>query len=424
MKVFKFGGASINSIERIQNLARILRECENEKILIVISAMGKVTNALEKVAEAFFEGRKEDALQLFEKIKQTHLTTLKYTVTQQWEKATEDLLNIFIEAEWLLHDKPVKDFNYYYDQIVCTGELLSTTLISYYLNEEKITNKWIDVRDVLRTDDTFREAVVDWQVTEKQVEEKIVPLFNQSNFIITQGFIGSTDENESTTLGREGSDYTAAVFANILNAESVTIWKDVEGVMNADPKELEKAVVLQNLSYKEVIEMAYYGAQVIHPKTIKPLQNKKIELLVKSFLDPHLPGTVICVKSSHGLPPVIVYKRNQVLISLQSKDFSFVEGAPANTLHEILEQVKMKPTLTQNAAISLYICVDDVPEKIEAAAIKCEAFFDVLLEKNLTLLTIRHYTGEFIEKLSANKEIVLQQKTRETIQLLMRDISQ
>ena len=269
MKVFKFGGASINSVERIQNLAGILKGYENEKILIVISAMGKVINALEKVAEAFFDGRKEDALQLFEKIKQSHLTTLKYTITQQWEKATDDLLNIFTEVEWLLHDKPVKDFNYYYDQIVCTGELLSTTILSYYLNEEKIANKWIDVRDVLRTDDVFREAVIDWSITEKQVEEKIIPLFNQNNFIITQGFIGSTDENESTTLGREGSDYTAAVFANILNAESVTIWKDVEGVMNADPKELEEAVVMKNLSYKEVIEMAYYGAQVIHPKTIK-----------------------------------------------------------------------------------------------------------------------------------------------------------
>lgn len=307
MKVFKFGGVSINSLERIQNLARILRSYENEKILIVISAMGKVTNALEKVAEAFFEGRKEDALQLFEKIKQSHLTTLKYTITQQWEKATEDLLNIFTEVEWLLHDKPVKDFNYYYDQIVCTGELLSTILMSYYLNEEKIANKWIDVRDVLRTDDSFREAIVDWQITEKQVEEKILPLFTGNNFIITQGFIGSTDENESTTLGREGSDYTAAVFANILNAESVTIWKDVEGVMNADPKELDEAVVMQNLSYTEVIEMAYYGAQVIHPKTIKPLQNKKIALLVKCFLDPQLPGTVISGKSSHNLPPVIVY---------------------------------------------------------------------------------------------------------------------
>lgn len=424
MKVFKFGGASINSVERIQNLGKILKVYENEKILIVISAMGKVTNALEKVAESFYEGKKEEGLILFEKIKQNHLTTLKYTVTQEWEKATNELLNIFTEVEWLLHDKPVKDYNYYYDQIVCTGEMMSTTILSFYLNEEKINNRWIDVRDVLRTDDTFRDAMVDWEFTEKQIAEKILPLFNGTNIVITQGFVGSTDENESTTLGREGSDYTAAVFANVLNAESVTIWKDVEGVMNADPKDFSEAVILPGLDYKEVIEMAYYGAQVIHPKTIKPLQNKNIPLLVKCFLDSRLPGTVISGKNPHQLPPIIVYKRNQVLMTLQSKDFSFVEGVPVNQLNEILEQVKIKPTLTQNAAISLLICVDDIPEKIDDAARRFDEIFDVQIEKDLTLLTIRHYTGEFIKKLSENKVIVLEQKTRETIQLLMREISQ
>ncbi len=424
MKVFKFGGASINSVERIQNLGKILKVYENEKILIVISAMGKVTNALEKVAESFYEGKKEEGLILFEKIKQNHLATLKYTVTQEWEKATNELLNIFTEVEWLLHDKPVKDYNYYYDQIVCTGELMSTTILSFYLNEEKIDNRWIDVRDVLRTDDTFRDAMVDWEFTEKQIAEKILPLFNGTNIVITQGFVGSTDENESTTLGREGSDYTAAVFANVLNAESVTIWKDVEGVMNADPKDFSEAVILPRLDYKEVIEMAYYGAQVIHPKTIKPLQNKNIPLLVKCFLDSRLPGTVISGKNPHQLPPIIVYKRNQVLMTLQSKDFSFVEGVPVNQLNEILEQVKIKPTLTQNAAISLLICVDDIPEKIDDAARRFDEIFDVQIEKDLTLLTIRHYTGEFIKKLSENKVIVLEQKTRETIQLLMREISQ
>ena len=390
--------------------------------MIVISAMGKMTNALEKVTEAFYSGRKEDALQLFEKIKQNHLTLLKYAVTQQWEAATNDLLNFFTEVEWLLHDKPVKDYNYYYDQVVCSGELLSSTIVSYFLNEEKIPNKWIDVRDLLRTDDTFRDAVIDWSVTQKQIEEKILPLFNETNLIITQGFIGCTDENESTTLGREGSDYTAAVFANILNAESVTIWKDVEGVMNADPKDLPEAVNIPELSYKEVIEMAYYGAQVIHPKTIKPLQNKNIPLYVKSFLNVQLPGTVITAKNPHDLPPIIVYKRNQVLITFESKDFSFVEGKPVNTLYEILDEIKIKPNLTQNAAISLYVCMDDITEKIDKIAIKASAIFDVQLEKNLTLLTIRHYTGEFLNKLTENKTIVLEQKTAHTIQMLMREI--
>src|SRR5664279_4753342 len=422
MKVFKFGGASINSFDRIQNLALILKEYKHEKIVIVISAMGKITNALEKVVEAFYSGRKEDALQLFDKIKQNHLTLLKYAVTQQWEAATNDLTNFFTEVEWLLHDKPVKDYNYYYDQVVCTGELLSSTIVSYFLNEEKIPNKWIDVRDLLRTDDTFRDAVIDWPVTQKKIEEKIVPLFNETNLIITQGFIGCTDENESTTLGGEGSDYTAAIFANNLNAENVTIWKDVEGVMNADPKDFPDAVNIHELSYKEVIEMAYYGAQVIHPKTIKPLQNKNIPLHVKSFFNVQLPGTVITAKNLHYLPPIIVYKRNQVLITFESKDFSFVEGKPVNALYEILEGIKIKPNLTQNAAISLYVCMDDIAEKIDKIAIKSSAIFDAQLEKNLTLLTIRHYTGEFLNKLTENKTIVLEQKTAHTIQILMREI--
>lgn len=422
MKVFKFGGASINSFERIQNLEVILQEYKDQKILIVISAMGKMTNALEKVAEAFYSGRKEESLLLFEQVKQNHLTLLKYAVTQQWEAATNDLQNFFTEVEWLLHDRPVKNFNYYYDQIVCIGELLSTTIVSHFLNEVTIANRWIDVRDLLRTDDSFRDGLVDWTVTTQNSKEKLLPLFQDTNLVITQGFIGSTFENESTTLGREGSDYTAAVFANILDAESVTIWKDVVSVMNADPKDLPDAIPIHELSYKEVIEMAYYGAQVIHPKTIKPLQNKQIPLYVKSFQDASLPGTVITGKAAHNLPPIIVYKRHQVLMTFETKDFSFVEGAPANTLNEILEVNKIIPNLSQNAAISLFLCVDDIPEKIEKVALQSAGIFEVQVEKNLTLLTIRHYTGQFLHKLIANKTIVLQQKTEETIQVLMRNL--
>ena len=284
MKVFKFGGASIKDYDSIQNVAFILEKFKDEKILIVISAMGKMTNALESVSEAFFEGRQEDALRLFEKIKSAHLNLLKYLLVLQWEKATNALNDFFTEVEWLLHDKPVRDYNYYYDQIVCSGELLSSTLISFFLNEKRINNQWIDVRDILRTDDTFRDAKVDWKISKRNAAEKLLPLFEKNNFVITQGFIGSTDENESTTLGREGSDFTAGIFAELLDAESVTIWKDVNGIMNADPKDFKDAISIPELSYKEVIEMAYYGAKVIHPKTIKPLQNKNIPLYVKSFL--------------------------------------------------------------------------------------------------------------------------------------------
>jgi len=419
IKVFKFGGASTNSFDRIQNVAHILEKHKDEKILIVISAMGKMTNALEKVAEAFFEGRNEDALHLFYKVKNYHLDQLKYLITLQWQKATNQLNDFFTEVEWLLHDKPVKDFNYYYDQIVCCGELLSSTLISFFLNEQKISNQWIDVRDVLRTDDTFRDAKVDWTVAKKQSEERLLPLFEQNNFVVTQGFIGSTDENESTTLGREGSDFTAAIFGSLLDAESVTIWKDVDGVMSADPKDFPDAVTIPQLSYKEVIEMAYYGAQVIHPKTIKPLQNKNIPLYVRSFLDLRLTGTVITAKTGDQLPAMIVYKKNQVLITLQSADFSFVEGKPSDFLNAMMERLNIKPNLTQNTAITLMICIDDIPEKTEKMALNASEIFDVQVQKNLLLLTIRHYTPAIIERLSKHREIILEQKTKETIQLLM-----
>ncbi|HLG39236.1 MAG TPA: aspartate kinase, partial [Chitinophagaceae bacterium] len=283
MKVFKFGGASVNSVERIKNLGKIVQQYKGEKLLIVISAMGKTTNALEKVAEAFFNGKKEEALQLFDQVKQQHLNTAKNLLVINYLACAVQLKNFFTEAEWLLHDKPVRDFDYYYDQVVCTGELLSTAIISQYLNEIEIQNKWIDVRDIIRTDDNFRDANIDWEVTISKVQGTVKPLFGDSNIVLTQGFIGSTDENESTTLGREGSDYTAAVFTNILNAESLTIWKDVQSVMNADPKQFPDALPIHELNYNEVIEMAYYGAQVIHPKTIKPLQNKNIPLYVKCF---------------------------------------------------------------------------------------------------------------------------------------------
>ena len=420
MKVFKFGGASINTVERIQNAGNILRSFKGEKILVIISAMGKTTNALEKVTDAFFEGRQADALKLFEQVKESHLNILRYLVTKNWQEAENRLKDFFTEVEWLLHDKPVREYDYYYDQVVCSGELLSTSLVSDYLNEAGIKNKWIDVRDIVRTDDNFRDASINWNYTGQKVKTDIEPLFADFDIIITQGFIGSTDENESTTLGREGSDFSAAIFANILNAESQTIWKDVEGVMNADPKEFPEAQVLEELSYREVVEMAYYGAQVIHPKTIKPLENKNIPLHVRCFLKPELKGTIISNKPVHNLPPVIVLKKNQVLMQLNSKDFSFVEEKPIAQLHEMFSSIKIRPNLSQNGAVSLLCCLDDKTEKIEKLALAASEIFDVQLEKNLTLLTIRHYTREKYDELTKGKVVLLTQRTTETVQVLMR----
>lgn len=421
MKVFKFGGASINSVERIQNVSRILQAYQGEKILVIISAMGKTTNALEKVVDAFFEGRKDDALQLFERVKEQHLTTLKYLTTLHWQQAEVHLKDFFTEIEWLLHDKPVRAYDYYYDQIVCSGELMSTSMMSDYLNEAGVKNKWIDVRDIVRTDDNFRDAAIDWAFTQEKVNSIVVPLFNEYDVIITQGFIGATDENESTTLGREGSDYSAAIFANLLNAESQTIWKDVEGVMNADPKAFPDATFLDALSYDEVIEMAYYGAQVIHPKTIKPLQNKNIPLHVRCFLQPDLAGTIISNKPVHNLPPVIVVKDKQVLLELSSKDFSFVGEEYVSRLYELFAQIKIRPNLIQNGAISILCCLDDKPEKIEKLALAASEIFDVQVKKDLTLLTIRHYTREKFDELTKGKTILLTQRTTETVQALMQN---
>lgn len=419
MKVFKFGGASVNSVERIKNMAEILRGFRGEKLLIVVSAMGKTTNALEKVAEAFHAGRTEEALQLFEQVKQQHLTTAKYLLVTHYISCEKQLKDFFTEVEWLLHDKPVRDFDYYYDQVVCIGELLSTAIVSAYLNETGIANQWLDVRDIFRTDDDFRDANIDWEFTNANVQNNILPLFNSNDILLTQGFIGSTDENESTTLGREGSDYTAAVFANMLNAESQTIWKDVESVMNADPKKFPDAQAIPVLNYNEVIEMAYYGAQVIHPKTIKPLQNKGIPLYVKCFLDPSLAGTIIHNQPIHGLPPIIVLKEKQVMLTMTSRDFSFVGEQHVGQLYHLFEKLHIKPNLTQNGAISFVCVLDDWAEKIEKLALEASAILEVQVMRDLSLLTIRHYNKQVFEKLTAGCKILLQQQSPETVQVLI-----
>lgn len=418
MQVFKFGGASVNSAERIKNLAVILHKTPTP-LLVVVSAMGKTTNALEKVTDRFFEGKQEEALELFSELKNTHLDLAKELLLAELKSCQLQLNDFFTEVEWLLHDKPARDYDYYYDQVVCSGELFSTSIISHYLRESGTENEWIDVRDVFRTDNNFRDAAIDWETTGEKIENYIKPLLSQSNLIITQGFIGATSENESTTLGREGSDYTAAVFANLLDAAALTIWKDVKSVMNADPKQFPDATGIAQLNYNEVIEMAYYGAQVIHPKTIKPLQNKNIPLFVKCFLDPSLPGTIIHTHPVHDLPPVIVLKENQVRMDLVATDFSFIGEHHIGKLYALFEKWHIRPNLTQNGAISFTCVLDDRPEKLEKLALEASGFLDVRIMKGLSLLTIRHYNPEIVHELTEGKKILLKQQTEETIQVLI-----
>lgn len=419
MQVHKFGGASLSTVERIQSAAALIKSEIHQPALVVISAMGKTTNALEKVAEAFFDSRQEDALRLFEQVKQQHLTTAKYLLVLHYLPCQEQLQNFFTEAEWLLHDKPVREYDYYYDQLVCIGELLSTTIVSYYLLETGVQNSWLDVRDVFKTDDNFRDAGILWDETAANCRQLVAPLLAETGLLITQGFIGCTDENESTTLGREGSDFSAAIFANLLAAESQTIWKDVPSVMNADPKQFPNAVPIPELSYEEVIEMAYYGAQVIHPKTIKPLYEKKIPLYVKCFLDASLPGTAVTKKKAVQLPPIIVRKENQVMMEFQSKDYSFVGEQSVGKLYQLFEEAKLKPNLTQNGAIRFTAVFDHREEKLQQIAARAEQWLNVMLHKNLELLSIRHYTPEVLASMLEGRTPLLTQQTPDTAQYLL-----
>ncbi len=415
MQIFKFGGASVNNVDRIKKAAQILYQYKNEKTLVVISAMGKTTNELELVVHAFYEKDTDKSLALFHEIKRKHLDI----AAELLKKPLPVLLDFFTEVEWLLHDKPVKHFDYFYDQVVCIGELLSTAIVSAYLNETGLENKWLDVRDIFRTDNNFRDAMIDYQQTTLNIHETVWPQFETSSLVITQGFIGATSDNESTTLGREGSDFSAAVFANILDAENLIIWKDVPGVMNADPKKFPDAVLIPELSYVEVIEMAYYGAQVIHPKTIKPLQNKQIPLYVKSFLDPSLPGTLIKKQLLINLPPVIVFKENQVMIEFRTRDFSFVGEEHVTRLYQIFKQHKLTPNLTQNTAISFLCVMDDHEEKIEQLSLESAEVFEVNVTRELQLLTLRHFKEAHLNDIIKERTILLRQETKDVVQVLM-----
>jgi aspartate kinase len=396
-----------------------MRGYQGEKLMVVISAMGKTTNALEKVVGSFYEGKKEESLSLFAQVKQQHLTIAKYLLVTQYLACEKRLKDIFTEAEWLLHDKPARSYDYYYDQVVCTGELMSTCVISYYLNESGLANEWVDVRDIIRTNDHFRDAEIDWQFTSSRTMDSILPLFAKRNIVITQGFVGATDENESTTLGREGSDYTAAVFANLLDCEELVIWKDVECVMNADPRKFPEAVPIPELNYREVIEMAYYGAQVIHPKTIKPLQNKNIPLYVKCFADPALPGTLIHNNKLTELPMIIVLKEEQVMIAASSTDYSFIGEKHVADIYKLFGEIHIRPNLTQNTAISFIAVLDDHPERIEAFASAAAAFAEVTIRKGLSLFTFRHFTKEITEKYLDGRTVLLSQETSSTLQVLV-----
>lgn len=421
MKVFKFGGASIESVERARNVVSILADYSKEQLVVVISAKGKTTNALEAIVQSNFARNTDEAIKLTKDLEQEHIKYAKELLRTDTHDVFDKIKELFTEIYWTLDEPKGRDYDYYYDQIVSVGELLSTAIIAAYMNLNNIACAWLDVRDVMKTDATYRDAVVDMEQTAKLISAQVANLFDKVKLIVTQGFIGSTDENNSVTLGREGSDYTAAIFANSLDAESVTIWKDVPSLLNADPKIFPNTVAIPAISFREVIEMSYYGAQVIHPKTIKPLHNKQIPLYVKCFLDKSLPGTKIYqAETAISYPPIMVLKQQQVLLQVTTKDFSFITEDNLSKIYNLFHECKIKINLIQNAAISFVACIDNQPLKIARVLEALSHEYDVKRNENLFLFTVRHYRQSVLKEELKDRTVLLTQKTRQTIQLVVR----
>ncbi|WP_285057563.1 aspartate kinase [Pedobacter ginsengisoli] len=419
MQVFKFGGASVKDADGVRNLTSILLNQPGAELLIVISAMGKITDKLEELCKTYQYGG-ENTQQIFEEIKQFHFHILNDLLPDHSNPVYDDVANTFVEIDWLLEDAPDDAPDYVYDQIVSIGELVSTKIVSAYLSEMGCNVKWIDARNFIHTDNTYKEGKVNWEKTEQEIQKHLVPVLEKS-IGVTQGFIGSTSENFTTTLGRDGSDYSAAIFAACLQADALTIWKDVPGVLNADPKWFDETQRIPQLSYHDAIELAYYGATIIHPKTIKPIQNKNIPLYVRSFLQPDAPGTDITGLNNHLPVPSFIFKVNQALISIFPKDFSFIIEENLSDIFSLFHKHKVKINTMLNSAISFSVSFDHDPAKLEALIADLSVHYKVKYNTGLELVTIRYYNQQTIDRVTVNKNIILEVKSRHTCQIVMRD---
>ncbi len=417
MRIFKFGGASVKDASGIRNVYEVLQTVGYEDVLLVVSAMGKTTNALEVVIKDYFE--KSAALQSsVQEVKKYHNQILLDLFDDDKHEVFVAVKVLFSEMEYFLSNNKSPNYNFVYDQIVSYGELISTTILAHFMNHMNVKTNWIDVRNFIKTDATYRDANVDWDLTQKNISKNI----KKKILNITQGFIGSDENNFTTTLGREGSDYTAAIFAYCLGAESVTIWKDVPGVMNADPRYFENASLLNQISYREAIELAFYGASVIHPKTLQPLQKKEIPLFVKSFLNPTLPGTSVSKgKDLEPSLPCFIVKKNQLLISLSSIDFSFIMEENISEIFALLHQYKMKVSLIQNSAISFSVCIEDKFGNFNELKTVLSKKFKVTYNENVSLYTIRHFNEKAAQIVEEGKTVLLKQISRETMQVITKE---
>lgn len=417
MKIFKFGGASVKDAEGVKNVTNIISSHHNDPLLVVVSAMGKTTNALEELFQLALE--RQSFQQQVNTLYEYHLQIAKRLFENIHHDVHFQLAKRFQSLTRVLHKVNKQNAAQGYDEVVAHGELISTVIVQAFLAEQGFKSRWIDAREYISTNNLHKEAVINWSLTSSIVNRNLAPIL-ENEIVITQGFIGRSPEGHTTTLGREGSDFSAAIFATCLNAESVTIWKDVPGVLNADPKMVKETVLYPELSYNEAAEMTYYGATVIHPKTVKPLANHKIPLHVRSFLNPEAPGTRIFDLEHEQLAPAIIFKKKQTLISFNMRDFSFITERNLSHIFSLLDLLHIKINLMQNSAISFSICIDNVPEKTDALINHLETEYDILFNTDLTLITVKNFTEKLIEEVSQDKKILLEQKTRKNFQIVVR----
>ncbi len=419
MRVFKFGGASVKDAEAVRNVANILQNYKGEQLVIVVSAMGKTTNAMERIVNAYYKKTGEAQARL-EEVRQAHYAVLK-ELFEANDPIFDTVNDTLVEIEWVLEEEPEESYDYIYDQIVSIGEFLSTQIVSAYLNKAELPTTWLDARDVILTDNTYRAAKIQWDATIKNANRVVTPSL-EKGFVLTQGFVGGTSENFTTTLGREGSDFTAAIFSYCLDAESMSVWKDVPGILTANPRIFKNVTKIDHLSYREAIEMTYYGAKVIHPKTIKPLQNKNIPMYVKSFVEPNGEGTLISGDTEINYPPIIVVEKEQILLHISTRNFSFVAEDNLSVIFAALAKHQLKVNMMQNTAISFSVCLTNRPERIAALIEDLSEDFKITKEENLELITIRHYKSEVVERLKVNKLILLEAYIRDMIQMVVKDV--
>ncbi len=418
IEIFKFGGASVKDAKGVRNVANVIKLMGKSQKVIVISAMGKTTNALEHIIELYFA--KDEALKLnIEELRLFHHRILDQLFESPQHSAYTKTNYFFDELEIFLSRNKSPNYDFVYDQVVAFGELISTCIVSQFLATEGLENVWHDCRNLIDTDSTYRDAEVNWE----QAQNKVKAHINLDELNITQGFIGSDENNFTTTLGREGSDYTAGILAYCLNAENVTIWKDVPGVLNGDPNVFKNTQLLNQISYEEAIELAFFGASVIHPKTLQPLQQKEIPLYVKSFYDPKAPGT--CVSKGQAIEPNIpcfIVKNNLILLSLSTLDFSFFVEDNISEIFALFHKYQIKVDLIQNSAISFSVCIDNKFKNADKLIDLLKAKFKVVAEKNVTLLTIRHFDEASISKLTKDKDVLLKQFTQDTVQFVLKNL--